>query len=554
MEWRRRYKHLLTGLVISGIVAVAPAMPPAASQETVDLQAFTRIRDEGLRRSQVMEMAAELSDRIGARLTGSPAMREANQWTRDQLARWGLQNAHLEAWGPFGQGWTNESISVRMLSPEVAPVLAYAEAWTPGLKGTLRGRPVFAKLAAKEDLDANRGKLAGKIVLIDAVREVKPREKADSDRMTDESLAELAAYQIPSERPRPAVDPQQAARQREFRAALVKFLREEKIALVVRASAGEDGTLFVASGGSYRKSEPPSVPSIRMAIEHYGRIARLLERNVPVELEVSIANRFYDAESQWNTIAELPGSDKSDEVVMLGAHLDSWHTGTGATDNAAGVAVVMEAMRILKALDLKPRRTIRVALWSGEEEGLLGSRAYVKDHFASRPEPPAQSAQGTAPPQTPAPQTPGPLTLKPEHAKLSTYFNVDNGTGRIRGIYLQENAAARPIFQAWLEPFADLGAATCTLRSTGSTDHTSFDSVGLPGFQFIQDAVEYWSRTHHSNMDVYERLQRQDMMQNAVIVASFAYQAAMREQMIPRKPLPGATAPPPPVSSLTQGN
>jgi Zn-dependent M28 family amino/carboxypeptidase len=242
----------------------------------------------------------------------------------------------------------------------------------------------------------------------------------------------------------------------------------------------------------------------------------------------------------YNTIAEIPGTDKKGEAVMLGAHMDSWHAGTGATDNAAGVAAMMEAVRILKTLDVRPRRTIRIALWSGEEQGLLGSRAYVRDHLASRPEP-KDPAQQELPSFLRKPT--GPLTVKPEHAKFSVYFNMDNGTGRIRGIYAQENAAVVPIFETWLKPLADLGATTVTMRNTMGTDHTSFDAVGLPGFQFIQDDVEYSARSHHSNADVYERLQREDLIQASIVIATFVYHTAMRDRLLPRKPMPKEETP-----------
>jgi hypothetical protein len=381
---------------------------------------------------------------------------------------------------------------------------------------------------------------------------VKPQEKAAMERFSDERLAELRSYEVPGERPRRRGDasPEDWRARRAFRRELNRFLREEKVALAIHAARGDGGTVFVQGSGSYKNDEPAVVPSLQLAIEHYGRLVRLLQRKVAVELEVNVVNKFHDAETQWNTIAEIPGTDKKDEIVMQGAHLDSWHGGTGATDNAAGSAVMMEAVRILKALGVKPRRTIRIALWTGEEQGLLGSRAYVREHFGSRP---TQTGEGEREELDSRREPQAPLTLKPEHAKLSAYFNVDNGTGRIRGIYLQENAAARPIFHSWFEPFSDLGATTCSMRNTSGTDHLAFDAVGLPGFQFIQDPAEYSTRTHHSNMDVYERIQRDDMMQNAVIVAAFVYHAAMRDEMIPRKPLRGevirAETPKPPMPS-----
>ena len=508
------------------------ATPPPPAEERVDYDMVTRIRQEGFRGSHVMETASALTDGIGARLTGSPNMKKANDWTRDQLARWGLANAHLEGWGPFGRGWSYESVSVRMVSPDVAQLVALPKAWSPGTNGPIRGKAVLAKLTAKEDFEKQRGKLRGLIVLAGELREVKPQEKAASERYDEKSLEELWEYEIPAVRS----GPEEYRRRREFRRALNKFLEEEKPVAVIDPGALDGGTFRVQQSSSgWRKDEPIGVPALVMGIEHYGRIARLLEQKKDVELEVDVKTRFFDGDPmQYNTIAEIPGSDKTSELVMLGAHLDSWHAGTGATDNAAGCAVAMEAVRILKALGARPRRTIRIALWSGEEEGLFGSEGYVMQHFASRPLPadPKERENFSLRRAT------GPLTIKPEHAKLSAYFNVDNGTGKIRGIYAQENAAVVPIFQAWLEPLKDLGATTVTMRNTRGTDHESFDAVGLPGFQFVQDEIEYETRTHHTNQDAYERLQRDDLMQASVVLATFVWQAAMRDAKIPRKPMP----------------
>ena len=314
-----------------------------------------------------------------------------------------------------------------------------------------------------------------------------------------------------------------------------KFLDEEKALAIVSPGRGDMGTFNVQGGGTWKKGDPQGLPSLSMEPEHFGRVARLLDRSVPVEIEMDVQAHFIEEDlMQWNTIAEIPGGDKKDEVVMVGAHLDSWHGATGATDNGAGSVVAMEAMRILKAVGVKPRRTIRIGLWSGEEQALYGSRAYVSQHFASRPEP---SPEEKEKPFYLRKKT-GPLTVKPEHAKLSVYFNLDNGSGKIRGIYCEDNAAVAPIFRDWLAPFADLGATLVTLNRTGGTDHESFDEVGLPGFQFVQDELEYETRTHHTNMDLYERLQKNDLMQASVIMAAFAYNAAMRDGMIPSKPMP----------------
>ncbi|HVE65917.1 MAG TPA: M20/M25/M40 family metallo-hydrolase, partial [Thermoanaerobaculia bacterium] len=517
---------------LSLILVGSLLVPPLPAEERVDYDMVTRIRHEGFRNSKVMEIASALTDRIGPRLTGSPGMKKSNEWTRDKLAEWGLANARLESY-PFGRGWSYESATVRMTSPDVAPLSALPKAWSPGTNGPVRGKVVLAKHTTREELEKQKGKLKGLIVLTDEMREVRPQEKAALDRYDDTELAELERYEIPPSRS--PFGPEEFRLRREFRRALNVFLEEEKPLAVIDPGRLDGGAFHVQGGGSWRKGEPAGVPALVMAIEHYGRIARLLESKQTVELEVDVKARFHDDDPMaYNTVAEIPGSDRSGEIVMLGAHMDSWHGATGATDNAAGVAAAMEAVRILKAIGAKPRRTIRIALWSGEEQGLFGSEKYVLDHFASKPLPADPKERENFSLR----RSPGPLTLKPEHAKLSAYFNMDNGTGKIRGIYAQENAAVVPIFEAWLEPLKDLGATTVTMRNTRGTDHESFDAVGLPAFQFIQDEVEYGTRTHHTNMDVYERLQRDDLMQASVVFATFVWHAAMRDGKIPRKPMP----------------
>ena len=505
------------------------------SQEKVDLETITRIRYEGFHNSKVMELASGLMDGIGERLTGSPNMKRANEWTRDQLAQMGLANAHLEAWGPFGRGWANQYVNARMLTPDVVPLIVYAKAWTPGTNGAVTGRCIRANIEDKKDFDKYRGKLAGWIVIFGPNAEVKPIAEAPYQRLTEDELSKIGEYQIPGERP--PFRMAEIAKRRQFLKDLNQFFADEKVLAVIdhsRGSAG-GGTVFVQSGGSYKPGETAAVPQLTMASEQWNRIARLLDRKKDVSLELNVTNTFYDDDPmQYDTIAEIPGTDKKDEIVMLGAHLDSWHAGTGATDNGAGSVVMMEAVRILKALDIKPRRTIRIGLWSGEEEGLLGSQGYVEKHFGSRP--PLDDPNMKGMPSLLRREA-GPVTVKPEQAKVSAYFNVDNGTGKIRGVYLQENAAVAPIFEEWMKPFKDLGMTTLTMRNTGGTDHLSFDAVGIPGFQFIQDPVEYESRSHHSNMDVYDRLQPEDLKQISVIVASFVYEAATRDQMLPRKPI-----------------
>ncbi len=528
----------------ASLVAVAAA----SRAESVDYGTVTLIREEGFNGSKVMETLAQLTDVLGPRLTGSPAAKKANEWTRDQLATWGLVNAHLESFGPFGRGWSLERASVHAILPFTAPLIALPKAWTPGTEGPVRGKVVKAKLESEADLEKHKGKLAGMIVLLSDGRELKGPDKPLFRRYSEQELHDLALFELAERRgarAAPAVDREAARKRFRFQKTLREFLLEEKALASVEPSDRDAGVLWVAGGGSREKGVNPGVPALVMAAEHYNRLSRLLDRKMDVELEIDVKARFHDDdEMAYNTIAEIPGTDKQPEVVMLGAHLDSWHGGTGATDNAAGSAVAMEAVRILKALDVKPKRTIRIALWTGEEQGLLGSRAYVKEHLASRPDPTDPEEKDLPAYLRRAPS--GPLEVKPEHAKLSAYFNFDNGTGKIRGVYTQGNVAAGPIFEAWLKPFADLGATTITNRNTGGTDHQSFDGVGLPGFQFIQDEADYSTRTHHTNMDVYDRLQKEDLMQASIIMASFVYHAAMRAERFPRKPPPRERAQPAP--------
>ncbi len=517
------------------LVVVLSFVSPSWSQEKLDLETMGRIRYEGFHNSKVMDFASGLMDSIGERLTGSPNMKRANEWTRDQFTAIGLSNAHLEPWGPFGRGWANQYVNVRMMSPDVVPLIVYPKAWTPGTNGAVQGKCIRATIDDKKDFDKYKGKLAGMIVILGPDADVKPIAEAPYKRLNDEDLAKLSDYQTPGEHPPTRLA--EVQKRQQFTKDLNQFFADEKVLAVIDHGRGTSGggTVFVQSGGSYKTGETSTVPQLTMASEHWSRIARLLQQDKEVSLELNVANTFYDDDPmQYDTIAEIPGTDKKDEVVMLGAHLDSWHAGTGATDNGAGTIVMMEAVRILKALDIKPRRTIRIGLWSGEEQGLLGSQSYVEHHFGSRPRlnDPAMKDMPTV-----LRREAGEVTVKPEQAKVSAYFNVDNGTGKIRGVHLQENEAVAPIFEAWMKPFRDLGMNTLTMRNTGGTDHLSFDAVGIPGFQFIQDPIEYETRTHHSNMDVYDRLQPDDLKQISVIVAGFVYDAAMREQMLPRKPI-----------------
>lgn len=505
-------------------------LPLLAQSASPDLAMQTRIRQEGFRNSKVMEYGAALTDRIGARLTGSPSMKKANEWTRQTFEEMGLANAHIESYD-FGRGWSFEHVNVRMTAPHTAPLYGLPKAWTPGTNGPVRGKAVKVKLESKEDLEKNKGKFAGMMVMIGDLKELKPVE-SKIERYDEKELAELGDYRIPTPVERNIPD---GLRRQQFRKDLAQWAMDEKIAALIDVGAGDDATFRVQSGGSQKVEDPIGVPAIVLAPEHYGRISRLLDAKQEVELEVDVRARFHeDDRNAYNTIAELPGGDRKNEVVMLGAHLDSWHTGTGATDNAAGSVVMMEAMRILKALGVTPRRTIRVALWSGEEQGLLGARAYVAKHYAPRAEP-KDPEQAKLPLW--ARTEKGALTILPDHARISAYFNVDNGTGRIRGIYAQENAAAAQLFTSWIAPLRDLGVTTVTMRNTTATDHIPFDEVGIPGFQFIQDDVEYFGRTHHTNWDTFERLQREDLMQAAVVVASIVWETANRAELLPRKPM-----------------
>jgi len=530
---------------------------------------IVKIRDEGLNRSQVMQTLSYLSDVIGPRLTASPGMKRANEWTRDTMTKWGLQNAHLEAWGPFGRGWTLKRFSAQVTDPLDVPLIAYPKAWSPGTNGPVSAEVVYFDAKDEADLARFKGQLKGKIVLTSAMREVKAHFEMQGTRRDEKNLLALANAPMP--RPgggrggfgggnNPAA--QAAAK---FAAAKNQFLLDEGAALLVDPGRGDGGTIFVQSAtvpqpyspNAFGPNAPRRIspydkdakmaPQIVVAIEHYNRIVRMIQAGEKVKMEANIAVEFQDQDlNGYNTVAEIPGTDPSlkDEIVMLGGHMDSWHAGTGATDNGAGVAVGMEAVRIIQALGLKPRRTIRIALWTGEEQGLLGSRAYVAKHFGKLETPPTtttNATQGGGDGATTRPAQATPVLVKmAEYDKLAGYFNLDNGTGKIRGVYLQGNDSVANLFRQWLAPFKDLGAETLSLSNTGGTDHLSFDGIGLPGFQFIQDEIEYDTRTHHSNMDVFDRIQGDDMKQAATIMAAFVYQTAMRDDKLPRKPEPGA--------------
>ena len=480
-----------------------------------------------------MEIARKLTEELGPRLTGSPNMKAANEWTRDELASWGLDGAHLESF-EFGRGWTFTEASVHMVAPSKQPLSALPKAWTPGTNGTVRGEAMRVDIDSLDDLEQYRGKVAGKILFTEKARTVEDGDDIRFRRHTDDGLEELTKFPIPGGQDERSAFRERFRKRYEMREAYHDFLTAEGVLATVELSSRDYGIIRVTGGGSREPDENPGVTVLAMATEHYNRVVRHLEAGETVELEIRVDAQFHDEETlAYNTVGEIPGSDLAHELVMLGAHMDSWHAGVGATDNAAGSSVVLEAMRILTAIGVKPRRTIRVALWSGEEQGLIGSREFVREHLAYREIKPGEEKLPRF-----LRDDSGPLTLKPGHEHFAAYFNLDNGSGKIRGVWAQENAAVVPIFQAWLEPFHDLGAETVSLRNTGGTDHLSFDAVGLPGFQFIQDRLDYQTRTHHTHLDTYDHLREDDLKQASVIMASFVYHAAMRDEKLPRKPMP----------------
>ncbi len=514
-------------LAAAGLLA-APTL--AQTAEKVDAAALAKIKDEGLNRSKVMETAFYLTDVCGPRLANSEGLARANAWTKKRLTDYGLTNANVEAWGDFGRGWDIDKSYVAMTAPYYHAMIGVPKAWTPSTPGSLRKQVVVVRATTEADLGKYKGQLRDKIVLLPVATPPQPNFEPDAKRLTTEELQAMADATVggaPTAANAPAATADRVAAMRaarELRLKVNDMLLAEGAAAVLSPGRGTDGTVFTTNGAPYAADAKPVLPELEMSIEDQLRLIRLVEAGIPVEVEMETKTHFQTQDLKgYNVVAEIPGTDRKlkSEVVMLGGHLDSWHAATGATDNAAGCAVMMEAVRILKATGLKPRRTIRIALWGEEEEGLHGSRNYVKNHFAD----------------------PATMQLKPDHEKLAAYFNLDNGAGKIRGIYAQGNEAVKPIFAAWLQPFADMGATTVTLRNTGSTDHIAFDAVGLPGFQFIQDGLDYFARTHHSNQDTYDRLVPDDLKQASVVVASFVYDAAMRDQKLPRKPLPAPVKP-----------
>jgi carboxypeptidase Q len=509
-----RIKLLFTPLLLMGIAASVRA------QETVDTAMMRKIRNEGLNHSQAMNTAFYLTDASGPRLSGSPELRHAQDWAVNQLTQWGLVNAKREPWGKFGRGWEVQKNYAAITAPYYHAIIAIPKAWTPGTNGPVSGEVAVIKVDSIPDLAKYKGKLSGKIVMMDVRANTERTYKPDATTYADTTLERMA-----NDTYHPAaVNPQMMVARRKIiatRNAISAFLKDENVLLVLSQARGTDGTVFTTNGASYADTAKAVCPELETSGEDYQRILRLVKAGINVTMEADIKTQFFaDDLNGYDVVAEIPGTDRKlkDEVVIIGGHLDSWHGATGATDNGAGSTVMMEAVRILKAINFKPRRTIRIVLWSSEEQGLFGSQGYVKNHFGD-------------------PKT---MVLKPEQAKVSAYYNLDNGAGKIRGIFLQGNSAAGPIFKSWLAPFSDLGASTVTISNTGSTDHVSFDAVGIPGFEFIQDPLDYGARTHHSNQDTYDKLDATNLSIDAVIVAAFVYNTAQRDEMIPRKPLPVA--------------
>ena len=505
-----------------------------AQTEKLDYAAIGRIRDEGFNRSQVMDHISWLADVYGPRVTGTPAMQQASEWAMKKFAEWGLTSIHQERFA-FGKGWSLVRFHASLLEPQPQPLIGFPQEWSSSTQGTVTADVVRVAVASDADFAKYRGTLAGKVVLTQPPRTVRLLEGPIVLRMDRPNTIEAEMTPVPPA-PRAGVGGSSSAQSpAAFRRKVEEFYKSEGVvALFDRgsesdmAAGGSDlswqtqrpdgGTIFPTGSGARDGNAGQGLPTVTLAVEHYNRMVRILDKGLKVRVELNVETKFYDESTPngFNTVAEIQGSDLASEVVLLGAHFDSHPYATGATDNATGSAAMMEAVRILKTLGLRPRRTIRVALWGAEEQGLLGSRAYVKEHLADVDS----------------------MALKPEHAKISAYFNSDNGTGRIRGVWMQNNLAVRPIFAQWIEPLKDLGVETLSPRPVSQTDHVPFDNVGIPAFQFLVDRLEYNSRTHHSTMDTFDRVQRDDMVQQATVIAIFAYNAAMRDETLPRKALP----------------
>lgn len=489
----------------------------AIAQEEVNLQMIHKIKNEGIGNSQIQDLSHNLTDYLGPRLSGSSNLRKAREWTAEKFKEWGLSNVRIDSYGDFGRGWDVKKSYIAMKDPYYAQVIGYPKAWTDGTNGLIDSDVMLLEITSEDDFDKYKGQLKGKVVITPANFNHDPAFEPEARRWTEEQLEERKTISIGGGGGR--YTPEMLAQLRAQRALdqkLTQFLLEEEVGLKLTGTRGNFGTVFHTRAGSFSTDKLPTVPEMEISSEHHGRIYRLLKNGKSVKIEAEIEVEWLDDDYKgYNVLAEIPGTDKNlkPELVLLGAHLDSWHAGTGGNDNSAGVAVMMEAIRILKTLDYQPKRTIRIALWGEEEQGLFGSRGYVQKYVADRSS----------------------KEKKAEWDKISAYYNLDNGSGKIRGIYLEGNDMLVPVFEKWFEPFHGMGAKTITTRNTGSTDHVAFDAVGVPGFQFIQDPIDY-GRGYHTNMDVYERMQLSDMTQAAVIIAAMVYNTAERDEKLPRKP------------------
>ena len=486
-----------------------------SQNENVDLAMIYKIKQEGLKNSSIEDLAFWLTDFVGPRLTASTGYTRGNEWAKKKMEEFGFQNVRIEAAKDFPRGgWDNLKTYAAMTAPYYVNFACNPVAWTGSTNGSVKGQVILLDVKAETDLDKYKGTLAGKIVLVPSTTTYEVSFEPLASRLTEAQLKDLSMASSASDPRRPPFDRTAMMAQRALRLKISEFLKNEGAAVILNSS----GTFNVprSNGASYVAGTKEPIAELNLPVEDHGRMERLLRHNIPVEMEVEITNKFFDSPTVYNVIGEIPGTDKmlKNEVVLLGAHIDSWHGGTGAADNGSGCIVMMEALRILKNLDIAPRRTIRVALWGGEEQGFFGSSGYVEKYLVD-------------------PKT---KEHKPDYNNFAAYFNMDNGSGKYRGIYLQENELVRPVFEEWLKPFEDMGCSTISIRNTGGTDHLSFDRVGLPGFQFIQDEIEY-DRGYHTPMDTYERLVMADLKQNAVITASFVYNAAMRNAKLPGKPV-----------------
>lgn len=528
-------------LLLLCLVTILLVCSFVGAQEDVNEALVSRIWQEEINHSQVMGIISYLSDVIGPRIPGSPEIQRAYEWTAEKFKEWGMSNVAVEPCGEFGPGWSNKFISVHLVSPSYQPIIAYPVPWTKGTEGKIKGQPIHVQIETKEDFAKYRGKLAGAIVLTKPPRETPPSFTPSAIRMSEEDLKKIVETPIPIK-----AEEKEESKEDLSWEELEDFYRSEGVGILVEPSdprRSDYGTVRVDAydGDGMNHKRRDQNPRIIMAAENYARIFRIMNHNVQVEIEIEVINEFYEESPQiYNVVAEIPGTDKKDELVMLGAHIDSWAAGTGAADNASGCAVVMEAMRILKKLGVQPRRTIRAALWSAEEQGYYGSRGYVSRHFGDTDKKKLENPDWDGSEESWRNPLEGSstLVLKPDYDKFSVYFNYDNGSGKILGVYLQENFAVRPIFEEWIKPLRALGVTTLAQQSTDETDHVPFDWIGLPAFQFIQDEIDYSTRIHHTNQDIYDHCIPEDLIQSAIVMASFVYHAAMREEKLPRKPLP----------------